>query len=87
MKKYHWRREVYIRAEVLVLCASVLAISVSVEDGQADLRHVCSGPGPRVSTCASTVKHNGGVWFIHTSASLYALCTLCIGVRSDVHRC
>ena len=57
MKKYHWRREVYIRAEVLVMCASVLAISVSVEDGQADdLRHVCSGPGPRVSTCASTVK-------------------------------
>ena len=71
-----------------MLCASVLAISVSVDDGQADdLRHVCSGPGPRVSTCASTVKHRCVFDFIHTSASLYALCTLCIGVRSDVHRC
>ena len=54
LKYCHWRREVWHSAEVLVLCTSVLAISVSEKDGQADLRHVCFGP--RVSTCASTLK-------------------------------
>ena len=73
-----------IQAEVLVLCTSVLAISVSEKDGQADLRHVCLGP--RVHVCLH-FETNVVFGFVHTSASQCLCEDLCIGVRCEIHRC
>ena len=66
-----------------MLCPSVLAISVSEKDGQADLRHVCLGP--RVRVCLHFKTSNNG--FVHTSASQCLCEDLCIGVRCEIHRC